>query len=143
MNIKKGQRLLVRRKAEFRTPNGPTDDQERVATVKCTKNGLESVTFDDNPAEYNLRYFEIIGPPGPHPVESPDVVTDPQHYKAPGLDVECMDVIKALGLDFCTGSALKYIWRHQSKGNPLQDLKKARENLNHAIEQLEKDNRDS
>ena len=73
------------------------------------------------------------------PVTPTDPVTAPQHYRAPGLDVECMDVIQALGLNFPLGSALKYIWRHQSKGNPLQDLKKARENLSRAIADLEAD----
>jgi len=69
--------------------------------------------------------------------QKPDPVSNPSHYKAPGLDVECMDVIQALGLDFPTGSALKYIWRHRNKGRPIQDLKKARANLDRAIQALE------
>ncbi len=83
-----------------------------------------------------VRLHSAALPAGPK-LTPADPVTAPQHYRAPGLEVECMDVIQALGLSFPLGSALKYIWRHQSKGNPLQDLKKARENLDRAIKDLE------
>jgi hypothetical protein len=86
---------------------------------------------------WNLNYFVPCDPPTNDPNTRSDPVHRPSHYTAPGIDVECMDVIQALGLDFPTGSALKYIWRHKNKGRPLQDLKKARENLERAIQQME------
>jgi len=49
-------------------------------------------------------------------------------------DVECFDVIDALGLDFYTGNVLKYLWRAGKKSpNSLEDLKKALTYLNQAI----------
>ncbi len=48
---------------------------------------------------------------------------NPSHYKATVPGVECIDVTKHF--DFLAGNALKYIWRHEHKGKPIEDLKKA------------------
>jgi len=66
-------------------------------------------------------------------------VTDPvspAHYKGDYV----MRVIEDFNLDFCTGTAAKYILRAGSKeGNPeVQDLKKAVWYLSRKITQLEK-----
>lgn len=50
-------------------------------------------------------------------------VDHPAHYNQG--DIECIDVIEMLGLNFALGSALKYIWRADQKGNPIEDLEKA------------------
>ena len=61
-------------------------------------------------------------------------VNNPSHYThIPGI--ECKDVVKHF--NFCCGGAIKYIWRHEYKGVPIQDLQKARELLNVEIERLE------
>lgn len=56
-----------------------------------------------------------------------DAVKKPEHYNTG--DIECIDAIKAcLGPDFAGylhGNAMKYLWRHEYKGNPKQDLEKA------------------
>jgi len=63
------------------------------------------------------------------------MVNHPPHYKSGGL--ESIDVIEAFGLGFCLGNTVKYILRHSKKGNPLEDLKKARWYLDRAISALE------
>lgn len=70
-----------------------------------------------------------------------DMVNSPAHYKLDGLDIESKDVIKSvLGTKgyvyWACGNAMKYIFRWEKK-NGLEDLKKARKNLDFAIETLE------
>lgn len=65
-----------------------------------------------------------------------DMVNSPPHYKSGGL--ESIDVIEAFGLGFSLGNAVKYILRHDKKGKPLEDLKKARWYIERAIKNLEK-----
>ena len=65
----------------------------------------------------------------------PDPV-NPPHYKDRGI--EPIDAIEAWDLGFCLGNAVKYIARHQHKGTPLQDLRKALWYLEHEIANLER-----
>lgn len=67
-----------------------------------------------------------------------DAVNSPKHYKAGG--VECIDVIEALGLGYRLGNCMKYIWRADSKGKRLEDLKKARWYLDREIAATEQEN---
>ncbi len=58
----------------------------------------------------------------------PDEINAPPHYNTG--EIECIDAIQsALGPSgfraYCTGNVLKYIWRHERKGNPEKDLGKA------------------
>lgn len=67
-----------------------------------------------------------------------DSVKSPDHYKLEGLEIESIDVIKAvLGSDgfkaFCIGNALKYLIRAEKKGG-REDYKKARVYLDWIIE---------
>ena len=66
-----------------------------------------------------------------------DSVSEPKHYKLDGLDIESIDVIKAVLKDegfkaFCRGNTLKYLIRADNKGE-LEDLKKAMVYLNWEI----------
>ena len=72
-----------------------------------------------------------------------DIVSNPDHYKMEGLDIEVKDVIKsALGtvgfLGFYEGNIIKYILRAKKK-NGLEDYKKARQYLDWLIEELDED----
>ena len=67
-----------------------------------------------------------------------DKIESPSHYKLEGLDIEAIDVIKAVpGEDgfkaHCRGCALKYLLRADKK-NRTEDLKKARVYLNWEID---------
>lgn len=59
----------------------------------------------------------------------------PEHYNR--LNPQPKDVIRAWGLNFNLGSAVKYISRAGHKDDIVQDLKKAREFLSFEIEALE------
>jgi len=66
-----------------------------------------------------------------------DDVEHPLHYTQ--LPIECMDVIKHF--DACRGQAIKYIWRCENKGKPIQDLKKAIFWLKVKIKMYEEENK--
>lgn len=51
-------------------------------------------------------------------------VDHPSHYSGRNIGYECIDL--AAYQMFCTGNAIKYLWRFRDKGKPLEDLQKAR-----------------
>jgi len=51
-----------------------------------------------------------------------DNVNHPQHYKW-HPKVECKDV--AMYFNWNLGNVIKYIWRHEHKDDPIEDLEKA------------------
>lgn len=85
------------------------------------------------------REFTFFTEPGPWDlsVEVPvdDGVNHPTHYNRGGIEV--VDIIDAYGLDFYTGSGIKYVLRSQYKENEIKDLKKAVDVLNKKIALLE------
>jgi hypothetical protein len=57
-----------------------------------------------------------------------DAVQRPPHYNTG--NIECITAIEASmsSLEFqgyCKGNCIKYLWRYQYKGKPLEDLQKA------------------
>jgi hypothetical protein len=52
-----------------------------------------------------------------------DPVSSPPHYTSHPSGVEAIQICQHE--NFCIGNALKYLLRHQKKGNPVQDLRKA------------------
>ncbi len=57
-----------------------------------------------------------------------DVVERPSHYNQGGI--ECIEAIQASMSHeefkgYLKGSVLKYLWRYQHKGKPVEDLRKA------------------
>lgn len=66
-----------------------------------------------------------------------DAVNSPDHYNAGSI--ECIDAIEAAtanlsGIEaFCTGNAIKYLWRWKQKGG-IEDLHKARWYINRITE---------
>ncbi len=61
----------------------------------------------------------------------PDNVNHPPHYKAGGI--ETIDFIEAKDLNYRLGNVVKYVTRAEKKGNPIEDLKKARWYLDREI----------
>ena len=51
-----------------------------------------------------------------------DNVNHPKHYETGPF--ECIELTSKCG--FCVGNAAKYVWRHNDKNNPTEDLKKAK-----------------
>lgn len=52
----------------------------------------------------------------------PDMVNHPPHYKD-ASGIECIEVTKHM--QFCGGNCFKYLYRAGSKGDAIEDLKKA------------------
>lgn len=71
-------------------------------------------------------------------MEKKEMVNHPSHYTKGGI--EAIDVIEAWELNFCLGSAVKYIARAGRKDPEklVEDLKKAAWYINRQIEQIEK-----
>ena len=65
-----------------------------------------------------------------------DAVEHPSHYCSHKSGVECIEISEHM--NFCLGNAMKYIWRADSKGDPLENLKKARWYLDREIERRSK-----
>jgi len=61
----------------------------------------------------------------------------PQHYSK--YKIEPITFILANDLDFCQGNIIKYVLRYNDK-NGLEDLHKAKQNIEFLIEKLRKDN---
>lgn len=53
-----------------------------------------------------------------------DTIDHPAHYNDRNIGYECIDITQRQ--NFCVGNAIKYLWRYQAKGKPLEDLEKAR-----------------
>lgn len=66
-----------------------------------------------------------------------DPVNHPPHYGGKDNPYEAIKVIEAWGLGFCLGNSVKYIARHARKGNPLEDLRKARWYIDREITRME------
>ena len=62
-------------------------------------------------------------------------VNHPSHYNQGRIEV--IDAIEDWDLNFCEGNVVKYVARHRFKGEPLEDLKKARWYLERLILTLE------
>ena len=87
---------------------------------------------------FRVHVENAVGSLHVSPGEGDDEIESPSHYKLDGLDIESIDVIKAvLGEDgfkaHCRGCALKYLLRADKK-NRTEDLKKVRVYLNWEIE---------
>lgn len=74
---------------------------------------------------------------------SHDPVNHPPQYTSSqakcshcGAQIECIDITKHM--NFSTGNAMKYLWRHELKGKPIEDLQKAIWYLNAEIERRKK-----
>lgn len=73
-------------------------------------------------------------------VETEDLVKHPSHYTYGKL--ECLDVMKAILTKeefhgYLKATALKYLWRFERKGNPVQDLNKCKFYIDKLIEEQE------
>ena len=70
---------------------------------------------------------------------SPDNVNSPSHYNSGAI--ECIDAIEsATGHNFkyyLQGNIMKYLWRFDYKGKPVEDLRKARWYLDALIKDVE------
>lgn len=52
-----------------------------------------------------------------------DNVNRPAHYRSHPSGIECIHIVEHMS--FCLGNAIKYLWRADLKGDPLENLRKA------------------
>jgi hypothetical protein len=52
-----------------------------------------------------------------------DNINHPKHYTSHPSGIECIQITEHMS--FNLGNAIKYLWRADEKGAPLDDLKKA------------------
>lgn len=64
-----------------------------------------------------------------------DPVNHPQHYTSHPSGVECLTITRHM--TFNLGNAIKYIWRAGSKGDAIEDLRKAQFYLADEIKRIE------
>lgn len=64
-------------------------------------------------------------------ISVPDMINHPSHYTSHPSGVECITITRHQS--FNIGNAMKYIWRADAKGAPIEDLKKAIWYLNDEI----------
>lgn len=95
-----------------------TGQEETMKTMNDRWDGMESYSSLEKPKVDPADYPALILGAG---VE--DVVNRPDHYTSHPSGVECIQITEHMG--FNTGNALKYIWRADLKGKPVQDLEKA------------------
>jgi len=69
---------------------------------------------------------------GASPPEDP---INPSHYRRHPSGIECIEV--ARHLNFNVGNAIKYLWRYQDKGDPVNNLKKAQWYIDDEIRRLQ------
>ena len=65
-----------------------------------------------------------------------DVVNSPPHYKSGGIEaIEGIEASMApeAYAGYLKGNIMKYMWRYERKGKPIEDLKKARWYLDRLI----------
>jgi hypothetical protein len=65
-----------------------------------------------------------------------DVVNHPPHYTSHPSGIECIQVTEHMS--FNLGNAIKYLWRADEKGAPIQDLKKSIWYIQREIERRQK-----
>ena len=65
---------------------------------------------------------------------TPDSVDHPSHYTDVIPGIECIQVVEHFG--FLRGNAMKYLWRAGAKGDPVEDLAKARWYIQREIDNL-------
>jgi len=81
-----------------------------------------------------------------HPSKG-DPINHPEHYNSSkahcecGRKIECIDITRHLNFDL--GNAIKYIWRCDLKGEPIEQLKKALWYLNDEIKKREVKNKET
>jgi hypothetical protein len=65
-----------------------------------------------------------------------DMINHPPHYKAHPSGIECIQITEHM--NFNLGNAVKYLWRCEEKGNPIQDLEKAKWYIQREIDRLKR-----
>jgi len=93
------------------------------------------------PESFRRRAVDTLDRPSPAQgqEDNQQVVAEdpinPSHYRRHPSGVECIEI--ARHMTFNVGNAIKYLWRYQDKGDPVENLKKAQWYIDDEIRRLE------
>lgn len=104
------------------------------ASTDGVANTIKAVTCPECMAIYRDYQTDVYG-------EEDDPVNHPKHYTSHPSGIECIQVTEYM--NFCLGSAVKYIWRAGLKNDAIEDLKKAAFYINREIERRESQNNET
>lgn len=104
----------------------------QVATKRGTEGWQEQACSERS---WDLAYRDWRKVEGGENVSESDPISRPAHYTQSA--VEPIDAIEAWQLGYHLGNVVKYVARHQHKGRPIEDLKKAAWYLAREITRLE------
>jgi hypothetical protein len=96
--------------------------------------GVPEDALADHMAQNHARFTGADSPEARH-LRKPDLINHPTHYNQG--TIEPIDVIEDWKLNFHLGQVIKYVARHEHKGAPLADLRKALWYLERAVSNLE------
>lgn len=115
----------------------------------CPLSGREHVADEDCATYARAHGDQAYATAGPWDVltpaelDEPDLVNHPPHYtdgpaqcSECGKPIECIDVVQHMS--FPVGSAIKYLWRLDRKGDPVEQLRKAVKVIEFEIERRER-----
>jgi len=109
-------------------------------STKCDRNLPFGSSIDDAPPEeWNKnRKGDWTKKEELEPVKVTDIVSRPDHYNTGSI--EAIEAIKAsMNLQefkgYLKGNCMKYLWRYEYKGKPVEDLRKCRWYLEKLIEE--------
>jgi hypothetical protein len=95
---------------------------------------IESLSDDESTIEAARDAMRLLWPDAK---ESVDLINHPPHYSAHPSGVECITITEHMS--FNVGNAVKYLWRADEKGSPLDDLRKARWYIERELAKREKE----
>lgn len=98
---------------------GNTQIRDFILSTKVDEQGRDILTYIREVGGFE-KLFQVI----PMRYTEDSDVEHPSHYTQ--SDIEPIDAIEAWNLPFHLGNVIKYIARHEHKGNSIKDLKKAR-----------------
>jgi len=104
-------------KATGRLPTTPAVPLTTLTTDKSFKALLEEVRIKP------INKIRMEAPERMTVSATPDLVNQPPHYTAGGI--ETIDFIEAKKLNYNLGNVIKYLTRADHKGSKLEDLRKA------------------
>lgn len=107
---------------------------EIIAQTKAAKQYVYSVRSKLNKLRQNASPKTVLSVSTTNVPVLPDMVNHPPHYKVGG--VETIDFIEAKKLNYNLGNVVKYISRHDLKGDRLENLRKAQWYLDREINNL-------
>jgi hypothetical protein len=107
----------------------------------CTSNGFNYIynVIDGRGGHYKVREGDVMAALKTKPQKTEltkEMVNHPAHYGGDN-PLEVIKIIDHYKLPFSLGNTIKYVLRSDSKGNKLEDLKKAAWYLQHEINKLE------